>query len=208
MDNIQKEPIRADQLQPTLQGSNSGLKIFAIIIFVVIGLPIILTIILLIFVAANFDKFTEWIDGHLSDYLDSAYTLDVAQSESVEGIYNTVRDTSSEKIITKSDCETIREVARKANLDFMPSDYCESKEIWAGAEDSGSAKSLYFWDNSGICGALDFRNEFFSLSGYRVTYGSNADRSSCKANTKLEISGIDDGIKKLENDDSEKFQRS
>ncbi|MCQ2571297.1 MAG: hypothetical protein MJ154_03585 [Candidatus Saccharibacteria bacterium] len=208
MNDIQKDPIKAGQ--PAPHKDNSGLKVLAIVLAIIFGLPIVLLIILLIFISVNFDKFTEWADEHLSSFLESAYVLDVEQRDSVENVYNAISDSKEDKTITKSECQNIRDIARKANLDFMTASYCDSQEILAGSEESNGTKSLYFWDDSGVCGALDFRNDFFTFSGYRITYGLT-DRSSCKADKSVKIDGISgkekQKLQKIE-DDNKEAQRS
>ncbi len=178
MSDLQKAPIQPGQATMP-QRDNTGLKIVLVVVLIIFGFPVILTIAGLIFISANFDKVTAWLDSHIDDW--SYYSVsDDEVTSSARAFYSA---TSGQKVtIFHDDCWNIRSVLGSGSnsATWLLHDVCEASEIKAASKGS----SLYFAKGD-ACLELVFDNEFRHYKSYN--YNSwNTDCGMNMTTIKLE----------------------
>ena len=127
---------------------------------------------ILIFISANFDKFTAWIDSHIDDwsYYENISRADVA--DSARQIYSAAGN--GEITVWRDDCYNAYSVLRgNNNASRMMSDLCNDDEIKIAAgditrKDDDDTRSIYF-EKDEACLELIFADNFWSYKSYNYT---------------------------------------
>ena len=174
MSDYMKEPATPDQApQVGAKKSSAVPSVVIVILIVFVGLPIIMAIIGLIFVAANFDNITKWVDSHIEDdypNISSYNVVDDARKESATTIYAMTVNSRvrKESGISKIDCQNMQLLAETMGHDFLDDSFCaESKEIEiASSVKSGSVVNLYLSDDK-ECAEFQFFSNFTKVISYR-----------------------------------------
>ena len=165
MSDIQKDPIQAAQA-PMPQKDNTAGKVIAIVVVVLFGFPIILAIAGMIFVSANWDKVTDWLDSHIEDDTRSSYSTSVRYS--IRDIYDAAN--GKDLKITHSDCTNVKTALddKTGSASSFLKELCASDEIMVAGKIDERGNSLYFAGND-ACLALKFSDGFRYLRSYSYT---------------------------------------
>ena len=196
MKDIQKDPIQAQQAAMP-QHDNTALKIVVIVLIVVFGLPLILIIAAFVFISANFDKFTEWVDDHIDEWGDGS-SLSSGVAKSASHFYDAVQGKNVK--VSKDDCWNIKTLFGNNNSSaWLMSDVCNDEEIQVGSKEKDGNKSIFF-NSDNACLEVIFNSDFTK----NYSYNYNSFNNVCNAEMKtIKLEDIDDDDDLDEDDDKD-----
>lgn len=198
MSNIQKDPIQPGQA-PMPQHDNTGLKVVVIVLIVIFGLPLILVIAAFIFISVNFDKFTEWVDGHIDEW-SSGSSLSSEVVKSASHFYDAAQ--GKDVKVSKNDCWNIKALFGNNNSSaWLMSDVCNDDEVQVGSKDNDGNKSIFF-SSDNACLEIIFNSDFTK----NYSYNYNSFNKVCNAEMKtVKLENVDeDDIDEDDEDDEDK----
>jgi hypothetical protein len=197
MSDIQKGPIQPGQATMP-QKDNTGLKVVAIVLGVVFGLPLLFAIVVLIFISANFDKFTAWIDSHIDDW---SYYEDISRADVADSARQIYSAAGNENVtVWRDDCYNVSAVLRGSNnASRMMSDICNDDEIKIAAgdiarKDDDDKRSIYF-EKDELCLEFIFEDDFWHYESYNYTSknGCGREMTTVKLEDDVDIYDEDGG---------------
>lgn len=173
-----KDSAQAEQAAAP-QKDNTAFKIVAIVLIVLFGFPLIMAIAALIFISANFDRISAWVDSHIDDWENYAYVQSEARS-SAKNLYDAA--SGKDVKISHADCRHIKDALYGNGTDAsrMLTNLCGDDEIKVAAEDNGKKDSIFF-EKDGVCLELVFKKDFEYLHSYN--YDSWSDGCNREMNT-------------------------
>ena len=174
-----KKPATPEQA-PQLGGKKSSpvapIVITLLIIFV--GMPILLAIVGVIFVSANFDKITAFADKYSDLYYpygQNYYVMDDARIKAAADVYALSYDSHlREAGLAKVDCENLSILAKKLGDDFISKKACDAKEIEIGSELRVNSIARLYLSDGDTCVEYQFYGNFTKLINYKEHSSSSA----------------------------------
>jgi hypothetical protein len=151
-----------------------------IVLVVLFGMPLLFMIVAMIFISANFDKFTEWVDSHMDD----SYSISTEQRLSLANIEQAVTNEQARQVgVSRDDCYNLIAISDKIGHK-IDSSVCSEDEISVSAEEGSDHEKTISIDVDGTCNSFTFNSTYNYVKSYRSNGGI-----SCKDTVKVKLNG-------------------